>query len=446
MQGKGINKTAILIFFVVLIFLAQASAVQASKKTGVAKKPSDKFFKTSKPKSNQKTNEETAKKKKAKGNNNSLKTEKPKSTVEKRAKNINPYKPQYSQLKRSRAKITPRSTKDQDIVELRLNEEAERLVGIPYCAGGASLRGTDCSGLTRQIYSRLFGINMPHNSTDQSRLPFLTDVPVDDLQAGDLIFWGPNKKRINHVGIYLADGKFIHASRKSGVTISSFYEPYWVGRFIGSKRVKGLAAYTDGIRTASRTDDTTYDVRQAVALGYNTPMLGSNMDLNLGAFMEFNRSEKTATWRYAGLNPSYGSYDMGFRKGAWVSTDAKIFDWLAITPTLGYVDGHSAAYDKDGVRQILGLGARMAPNNSRWSLVMSAAYSTQPDESLQWSELSHRDWKTLDMSFGFSYSFTNLLKLSVTGTRTGKDLLDGQEDLNKGLKLDDVLFRFDVGF
>lgn len=331
-------------------------------------------------------------------------------------------------------------------VEAKLYEEAEKLLGIPYRPGGAGSRGTDCSGLTRQIYANLFGINIPHNSRDQNRLPFLKDVSSDELQPGDLIFWGPSKKRINHVGIYLDDGKFLHASRGSGVTISSLSDRYWQNRFIGSKRVRG--SYADTIRAASQMEEDLYvPSDQTFEVGYNTTLFSDITNLKIGAFMEFNRGEAEADWEYVGLNPSYRSYDMDFRKGAWVSTQTRIMDWLAISPSLGYVDGYSSLYDKEGTRQILGLGAQMSPLHSRWSLIMSAAYSTMPDEPLEWSTLYHSDWKMLDMTFGFSYTFTDLLKLSVTGTRTGKEFdSSSQERLNDELRLDDILFRFDLGF
>ncbi len=331
-------------------------------------------------------------------------------------------------------------------VETRLREEAEKFLGTPYRYGGTSSNGIDCSGLTSQLYSRLFGIKMPHNSIRQSRLPILEDVPTNDLRPGDLIFYGPGKKRINHVGIYLADGKFIHASRSAGVTISSLTNRYWRSRLIGSKRIKGLASYLDTEMADSRNRDSAYESSRIFELAYNTPLLGDTMDLSLGAFTEINQDDQAGGIQYAGLNPSYGSYDFGFRKGAWVSTDTKVFQWLAISPTVGYVDGRSTMYEKDGTRQILGLGARMAPQKAKWSLMMSAAYSTLPDESLQWSKLSHSDWDTLDMSFGFSYNFSDFVKMSVTGTRLGSDLADRHENMKKGLMLDDVFFRFDLGF
>jgi cell wall-associated NlpC family hydrolase len=485
-----------------LIIMVQPSAVAASNKTKLDKKPSFQGSKKNKSKNiiegksksgkaNKKINAKKSKSKSVKSKNtayskvkknqsakinksvyskgNKSKTAKANKAVFSKAKkskskqsihakrnkhrNSKKYQTKNSEWLKSKylesdsIQIADASQSDEEDVEARLYEEAEKLLGIPYRPGGAGLRGTDCSGLTRQIYASLFGINIPHNSRDQNRLPFLKNVTSDDLQPGDLIFWGPGKKRINHVGIYLADGKFLHASRTSGVTISSFSDRYWQNRFIGSKRVKGLASYADSIRAASQLEEDIYVPRdQIFEVGYNTTLFSDITNLKIGAFMEFNHGEAEANWDYVGLNPSYRSYDMDFRKGAWVSTQTRIMDWLAISPSLGYVDGYSSLYEKDGTRQILGLGAQMSPLNSRWSLIMSAAYSTMPDEPLEWSTLYRSDWKMLDMTFGFSYTFTDLLRLSVTGTRTGQELDNSQQRLNEQLRLDDILFRFDLGF
>jgi len=486
-----------------LIIMVQPSAVAAANKTKLDKKPSFQGSKKNKSKSVKESNSKSGKANKKvsakKGNsksgkakktaftkakkNQSAKINKPVHAKGKKSKTAKANKAVYSKAKKSRSKqsihakrnkhgnskkyqtknsewlkskyliadsiqMADDSQWEDENVEARLYEEAERLLGIPYRPGGAGLKGIDCSGLTKQIYSNLFGIKIPHNSKDQNRLPFLENVTSDDLQPGDLIFWGPGKKRINHVGIYLADGKFLHASRSSGVTISNLYDSYWQNRFIGSKRVKGLAS-ADSIRAASQMEEDFYvPTDQTFEVGYNTTLFSDVTNLKIGAFMQFNQAEAEADWDYIGLNPSYRSYDMDFRKGAWVSTHTRIMDWLAISPSLGYVDGYSSLYEKEGTRQILGLGAQMSPLNSRWSLIMSAAYSTVPDEPLEWSTLYHSDWKMLDMTFGFSYTFTDLLRLSVTGTRAAADqeLNNSQQRLNEQLRLDDILFRFDLGF
>jgi hypothetical protein len=116
--------------------------------------------------------------------------------------------------------------------------EMDKYLGTPYIRGGASEKGFDCSGFVRQIYKEFFGIDLPHKSSSQSSLPFMQKVDKDELLTGDLVFFSTTgkNKRINHVGIYLSDGRFIHAA-KGGVTISSLDNSYWKARFYVAKRV-----------------------------------------------------------------------------------------------------------------------------------------------------------------------------------------------------------------
>lgn len=127
----------------------------------------------------------------------------------------------------------------------QFKHEIQKFIGIPYRLGGAGLKGMDCSGLIKRIYAKFFGIRLPHNSSQQSRLPFLKTVSAKNLKTGDLIFFGPKGRRINHVGVYLAEGKFMHAGRRSGVTIASLNTRYWQSRFIISKRIEGLELTED---------------------------------------------------------------------------------------------------------------------------------------------------------------------------------------------------------
>ncbi len=109
-------------------------------------------------------------------------------------------------------------------------------LGIPYRSGGTSLNGMDCSGFARTIYANLFGIDLPHNSAAQFSFPKLQKIDEDELQTGDLVFFS-RKKRINHVGVYLGDGNFIHATNGSGITISSLDDQHWKSRMVGTKRL-----------------------------------------------------------------------------------------------------------------------------------------------------------------------------------------------------------------
>jgi cell wall-associated NlpC family hydrolase len=111
---------------------------------------------------------------------------------------------------------------------------AERFVGIPYRWGGDNVvEGMDCSGFVRAVYN-LCGINIPRTSAEQFRVG--DPVSRSELQDGDLVFFGVSDK-INHVGIYVGAGRFVHAPRRGDeIKISALDESYFSGRFIGAKR------------------------------------------------------------------------------------------------------------------------------------------------------------------------------------------------------------------
>ncbi|MEZ4524930.1 MAG: C40 family peptidase [Desulfobacterales bacterium] len=112
-------------------------------------------------------------------------------------------------------------------------------LGTPYRLGGCSKNGIDCSCLVKNIYEEVYGIRLTR--TSREIFAELTPVKKTDLQEGDILCFA-NRKRISHVGIYLKDGKFVHASRKHGVIISSLSENYYQKRFAGAGRIPGPAA------------------------------------------------------------------------------------------------------------------------------------------------------------------------------------------------------------
>nr|WP_321409626.1 NlpC/P60 family protein [uncultured Carboxylicivirga sp.] len=115
-----------------------------------------------------------------------------------------------------------------------LNKEVKNWVGTPYRYGGTNKSGIDCSGLTTQIYKSVFNISLPRSSKDQYSQS--NKIAKAKIKPGDLVFFKINKTVVSHVGIYLGDGNFIHASTSRGVVINNLSELYYKKYFIGGGR------------------------------------------------------------------------------------------------------------------------------------------------------------------------------------------------------------------
>ncbi|MBI3926297.1 MAG: LysM peptidoglycan-binding domain-containing C40 family peptidase [Armatimonadetes bacterium] len=111
---------------------------------------------------------------------------------------------------------------------------ANRFVGVPYSMGGTTSRAFDCSGFVMRVFL-LNGIKLPRTADVQYNVG--KKVAPGDEQAGDLVFFETYLPGPSHVGIYLGNRQFIHASSSRGVTISSLAEGYFRTRYIGAKRV-----------------------------------------------------------------------------------------------------------------------------------------------------------------------------------------------------------------
>jgi peptidoglycan endopeptidase LytE len=134
--------------------------------------------------------------------------------------------------------------KEQELHD-RLIVFAKKLLNIPYRFGGNSIFGIDCSAYVQKVYS-LIGINIPRSARQQ----FTEGDPVDksELSIGDLVFFKTYASFPSHVGIYLGNNLFIHASSKSKkVTIDSLDTPYYIKRYIGAKRL--IQEIKDGEQT-----------------------------------------------------------------------------------------------------------------------------------------------------------------------------------------------------
>jgi cell wall-associated NlpC family hydrolase len=121
----------------------------------------------------------------------------------------------------------------------RLYDQLERWRGTRYRMGGLSREGVDCSGLAYIVYRDLFGRQLPRTTDEQGQVG--QPVKRRALAPGDLVFFKTGIVQ-KHVGIYVEDGVFLHASRSSGVRLSRLDSKYWRERFWQARRVPVIQA------------------------------------------------------------------------------------------------------------------------------------------------------------------------------------------------------------
>ena len=130
---------------------------------------------------------------------------------------------------------------------IKMNVEVERLAnrdlykfieswwGTPYRMGGSTQKGVDCSAFTQTLMSVIYGLQIPRTAREQKAFSAVVD--EDELREGDLVFFNTRGRGVSHVGIYLLDNQFVHASSSGGVMISNLNDNYWHKRFMNAGRV-----------------------------------------------------------------------------------------------------------------------------------------------------------------------------------------------------------------
>jgi len=122
--------------------------------------------------------------------------------------------------------------------KVKMLMEIIKYLNVPYQYGGNSKSGIDCSAFTQNIYKNTLSVNLLRSAREQYKQgEVISD--VDELRFGDLVFFNTRENvRPGHVGIYIGDDLFAHASSKKGVTISSLNHSYYKDRFMGSRRIE----------------------------------------------------------------------------------------------------------------------------------------------------------------------------------------------------------------
>ena len=131
-------------------------------------------------------------------------------------------------------KEMPEITSTANYVSGRIIQSSMDYLGVPYVFGGTSPYGFDCSGYVQYIFA-LAGISLPRTADVQYEVGL--PISTTDLVAGDLVFFSTYTYGASHVGIYLGENNFIHASSSRGIAIDSLGSSYWSSHYIGARRI-----------------------------------------------------------------------------------------------------------------------------------------------------------------------------------------------------------------
>lgn len=126
--------------------------------------------------------------------------------------------------------------KPDSLAQKRLAREIRKLIGTEYQLGGSNVEGMDCSGFVYTIFKNALNLELPRTTRTLAR----TGHPIQarSLRLGDLVFFrSARSRRINHVGIYIEHGQFVHASTSKGVIISDLNESYYSSLFMMARRI-----------------------------------------------------------------------------------------------------------------------------------------------------------------------------------------------------------------
>ena len=136
----------------------------------------------------------------------------------------------YDKMKSFNVPFTPRE---------KILFEVIKFLDTPYKYGGNTENGIDCSAFTKQVYQSSIALELPRSTREQFKVG--ENISKYDLKFGDLVYFNTTKRSYpGHVGIYLGDDQFVHASRSLGVTVSSLSDLYYKKRFVGARRVENI--------------------------------------------------------------------------------------------------------------------------------------------------------------------------------------------------------------
>jgi cell wall-associated NlpC family hydrolase len=127
------------------------------------------------------------------------------------------------------------STPAEEVKNTKMFEFVDDWYGTPYRLGGTTKKGVDCSAFSQFLFASVYGLSIPRTAKEQYNLT--SRISRTQLNEGDLIFFN-TRGGISHVGVYLQNNKFVHASTSGGVMISDIFDEYWAKKFVGVGRLK----------------------------------------------------------------------------------------------------------------------------------------------------------------------------------------------------------------
>ena len=127
------------------------------------------------------------------------------------------------------------STPAEEVKNTKMFEFIDDWYGTPYRLGGTTKKGVDCSAFSQFLFASVYGLGIPRTAKEQYNLT--SRISRTQLNEGDMIFFN-TRGGVSHVGVYLQNNKFVHASTSGGVMISDIFDEYWAKKFVGVGRLK----------------------------------------------------------------------------------------------------------------------------------------------------------------------------------------------------------------
>ncbi len=339
-----------------------------------------------------------------------------------------------------------------------IEQEISKFFGLRYRFGGNGQGGIDCSALVQKVYADAFGVELPRSSREQSRVDELETVPSDELKTGDLLFFGPKRKQVDHVGMYLSAGYFLHAARSEGVTISRLDHQHWKSRFMFSKRARGLEIEDPSLSSEMEKEL----ARNSAAFAFSSFESGgllSSMDagISLDDSLELILSGFFLNVLSDTPPPAEGSLfadhapveanspETGFRLAALLSP----LEWFGVSPSITQVES-ARAKDKnvtDERYQKIGLETWMVLPSSKVAVFMAAHVNNQENLLERPTGISP-DWQSMDVALGLQYKLSDALRFSLYSTHAfGQEARLYSDEANRSkLSLEDVGFQLNIRF